>query len=90
MTDIDKERYDFYNLPENREITGPAYQIIYTKCPYCKSENRVSVVQRDYLAWRKDTLIGEAFPYLNSDQREMLMTGICPKCFINVFGEDDD
>lgn len=35
-------------------------------------------------------LIQDALPELNDDQREMLMTGHCVKCWDTIFADDDD
>lgn len=35
-------------------------------------------------------LIQDAFPQLNADQREFIMTGITPEEWAETFGEDDE
>jgi hypothetical protein len=39
--------------------------------------------------WESDTLIQNAFPNLNADQREFLMTGILPEEWDEMFPSDD-
>lgn len=41
-------------------------------------------------AWALGYLIQDAFPMLNADQREFLMTGVTPEEWAATFGEDGD
>lgn len=64
---------------------------IVTECPICHHANEVMVNEEDYLAWAFDgELVQNAFPYLSADEREMLISGICPTCWDKMFGEDDE
>ena len=56
-------------------------------CPFCGEVHTVTVDAIDYLAWENgDVLAQNAFPYLSADEREMLISGICPKCWEKTFG----
>ena len=35
-------------------------------------------------------LIQDAFPELSKEDRERLITGICPKCWKELFGDEDE
>lgn len=39
-------------------------------------------------SWQSGTLIQDAFPMLNPDQREFIKTGITPEEWNSMFGED--
>ena len=54
-------------------------------CPICGQEEEVPVYAEDYADWENGELIQNAFPYLSANQRERLMTGICPDCWDNLF-----
>lgn len=54
---------------------------IVTECPFCGHANFVEVNENDYLDWQDGELAQNAFPYLSADEREMLISGICPKCW---------
>lgn len=73
-------------MKENRkEIT------IVTECPICHHANEIMVNEEDYFAWAFDgELVQNAFPYLTADEREMLISGICPKCWEKTFGNSDE
>ena len=61
-----------------------------TYCPFCGETNYVLVREEDYIAWQNGELAQIAFPYLSTDEREMLISGICPACWDAMFGSDDE
>ena len=61
-----------------------------TYCPFCGEANYVLVREEDYIAWQNGELAQRAFPYLSADEREMLISGICPTCWDSMFGGSDD
>lgn len=63
---------------------------IWTTCPYCGKDNFIEVVPEDYENWQKGELIQNAFPYLSANDREMLKTGICPKCWDRMFPPEEE
>ena len=63
---------------------------ITTTCPFCGEEHEVLVNEADYYAWQDGELAQNAFPYLSADEREMLISGICPDCWDGMFGGEDD
>ena len=73
-------------MKENRkEVT------IVTECPICHHANEVMVNEEDYFDWTFDgALVQDAFPYLTADEREMLVSGICPTCWEKTFGNFDE
>lgn len=60
------------------------------QCISCHNWREVSFQRRDYDKWQGGELIQNAFPYLNADDREMIKTHICPKCWNDMFGDDDE
>ena len=61
-----------------------------TVCPFCGKIADVAVNFVDYVAWQNGELAQRAFPYLSADEREMLITGICPHCWNSMFGGEED
>jgi hypothetical protein len=59
-------------------------------CPICGRVTRVPVYFQDYRKWCGQVLAQNAFPYLHPEQRETLISGICPSCQRSLFGEDDE
>jgi len=69
----------------HKEIT------IVTECPICHHANEVMVNEEDYFIWAfEGELVQNAFPYLSADEREMLISGICPTCWEKTFGGSDE
>lgn len=63
---------------------------IETVCPECNGTTELNVMYSQIVAWKNGTLIQHAFPTLDIDEREMLMTGTCVKCWDKMFGEEDE
>lgn len=59
---------------------------VITSCPYCGKANEIEVNEMDYFDWDDGELVQDAFPYLSVEEREMLISGICPTCWNKMFG----
>lgn len=53
------------------------------RCPFCKETHILDVFPKDGVSWCQDRpqLIQKQFPYLKPEEREMLLSGICPDCW---------
>lgn len=58
------------------------------ECVRCSGEKSIEADPRDVESWRDGELIQDAMPYLDSDQREMFISGICSVCWNKMFGEN--
>lgn len=56
-------------------------------CPFCGREHSVLVKESDYMHWSEGELAQNAFPYLSATEREQIISGICPTCQREIFGE---
>ena len=63
---------------------------VFTTCPFCGHENEVEVNHMDYLDWQNGELAQDAFPYLSANEREMLISGCCPRCWSKMFWEEEE
>ena len=63
--------------------------IVVTQCPFCGRANEIAVNEADYWDWDDGMLAQDAFPYLSANEREMLISGICPTCWEKMFGKED-
>ena len=64
---------------------------IATRCPICGKITTISVEESDYIDFScKGAYAQDAFPYLSVDEREMLISGICPKCWDDMFAENTE
>jgi hypothetical protein len=64
-------------------------QVIEKQCAMCKQVQKIEVCANDYDAWRQGALIQNVFDYLSEDERELLMSGICGKCYDKYFGGEE-
>lgn len=62
--------------------------VVERSCPKCKVMQQVTVSEIAYKAWQGGQFVQDAFPNLTANEREVLMTGICPKCWDEMFKED--
>ena len=55
------------------------------KCIKCDEAKQLEIYPDDLRRWKEGELIQNAIPYLNSSQRELLISGICGECFDKIF-----
>lgn len=63
---------------------------VVTVCPFCGRGNEVEVNENDYWDWQDGILAQIAFPYLSAEEREQLISGICPICWEKTFGGEEE
>jgi len=63
---------------------------IETHCPFCGKTAIVEVPTDGFIAWQGGATIQRAFPKLDADTRERLVSGICPTCWDKMFSVPDD
>ena len=59
-------------------------------CPICGAENVVVCENEQYEAWKKGALVQNAFPKMDPDSRELLITGICRQCYDKMIDAELD
>lgn len=60
------------------------------KCKICEDEFDLDVTSSQLFQWKQGALIQRVFSYLNADERELIMTGMCGKCYDELFYDDGD
>jgi len=58
------------------------------ECVKCSREKSIEAAACDVEAWRAGELIQVAMPYLNANEREMFISGVCESCWSKMFGEN--
>lgn len=80
-------------LPAGGPQKGKIMDII-TWCPFCRKEYPVHLTREQglrYAAFRqRKGNIQDLLPDLSADDREQLLTGICPGCYASISEEDDN
>lgn len=59
-------------------------------CRLCKKEYEIPVTEEGYQKYLEGAKIQLAFPHLNLDQRELIISQTCPDCWKRLFGSDDE
>jgi len=71
------------------------WTIMFThKCIHCGDTGYVRVKKKDESTWKYTSrylrpLVQDLFPYIHKDYREQILTGTHPRCFIEMFGEEE-
>ena len=58
-------------------------------CVVCRKADDYLLDDVDLAAWKAGVLIQDAFPYLSSNDREMLISGTHEACFNKLFGDGE-
>lgn len=58
-------------------------------CTECGRVVRLLLDSISYARWQRGALVQIAFPHLSDDDREILVSGICGKCFDKI-GEQEE
>ena len=58
-------------------------------CPCCGRVNTLTLNLNDFMDWKfEGKLVQDAFPYLDADERELLISGTCKRCWDEMFAEE--
>lgn len=58
-------------------------------CIFCGKPQHITAPDEAWIAWNAGAKVQNAFPMLSLDEREILISGICGKCFDAMFeGEE--
>ena len=63
---------------------------IETVCPICHVAHEIEVPMDRFFLWKGGMSTQDAFPSLSADEREMLISGICPQCWDKMFGKEEN
>jgi len=85
------KRYDFtpkYFVAE--QIKSPMATTI-EDCRWCGGHSMVTMTESQFQKWlNKSAFVQEIFPDVPMDQREVMISGTHPECWIEMFGGDED
>lgn len=62
--------------------------VLNIRCRECKTVHSIQVDDAAYKKWQYGAFVQDAFPDMPADQREMLISNTCGKCFDKLFSED--
>ena len=64
--------------------------VVAVPCRLCNEVADLTVNIEGFVAWQGGKLIQEALPELSADQRELLISGTCDKCWNEMFPSDEE
>lgn len=69
-----------------------ATTIVAVPCRQCNEVTEINVDLDGFTRWCPPSgeLIQDALPELSADQRELLISGTCDKCWIEMFGPEEE
>lgn len=59
-------------------------------CECCGTKKVYHLRPERVLAWRNGMLIQDALPELSAEDREFLISGLCPDCWKALLGVEDE
>ncbi len=73
-------------------IRGNAKEVVVeVTCPFCGKVNQLTLPTEGYTAWKlHGILVQNAFPQLSAEDRELLISGICPTCWDGMFPDEEE
>jgi hypothetical protein len=60
------------------------------RCQMCAEVTELTIPADEWAAYKGGQLIQRAIPSLSDDERELLISGICGKCFDDLFRGDPE
>lgn len=57
------------------------------RCPFCGESKTFVLYAEDVEKWKQGALIQSVWPFMPANDRETLMTAICPECWDKEFGD---
>ena len=64
--------------------------VVAVPCRLCQEVTDLTVNVEGFVNWQAGELIQKALPELSADQRELLISGTCDKCWNEMFGSDEE
>ena len=64
--------------------------VVAVPCRLCNEVADLTVNIEGFVAWQGGKLIQDALPELSADQRELLISGTCDKCWNEMFPSDEE
>jgi len=61
-----------------------------TACFVCRQQTVLRLLQDDLAKFQRGVHVQDAFPYLDANEREMVLTGIHSSCWDSMFTDNGD
>lgn len=78
------------NVSYTEEYQPEHVYVYQVPCIWCKKVHEIRLPGYGLYQYNKGAYVQDAFPELDADMREMLISGTCPDCWEKMFGDEDD
>lgn len=68
----------------------PLFIEAHLRCRFCLKEFTFKIGIEDFRDWQNGKLAQDAFPYLTSSEREILISSTCENCWNKLFGSESN
>ena len=87
---------DIYSIMKEQPTKGKTQMIetgmmeMNVACNVCNDSVTLTVNPVDGIQWQQGKFIQDAMPYLDADERELLISNTCGTCFEKMFGDNSE
>lgn len=78
------------NITHIGKIEEGLYSVSSLACPVCKDTLTLELPGDKLFLYHQGAHIQQVMPDISDDERERFISGYCPSCWIEMFGDDDD
>lgn len=73
-------------------MSGERNVKLQVRCRCCNKMNYLEVTEESAIEYMKPNRrhVQDIFPYLKAEERELLISHTCPKCWEDMFGGDEE
>lgn len=76
------------HIQSSERVSG--HVVVHTKCPFCHSLHVVMTPEAGFDRFIAGEHVQNALPGLSSNDRELLLSGVCPKCWGELYPEGEE
>jgi hypothetical protein len=74
----------------SQSLDDEGYLVLVTRCPECEDTTPIRVLPSEMRQYQMGAKIQMAFENYHAEVREMIQSGIDPKCWDKIFGSEYD
>lgn len=78
------------NKKASTTIGASSYILVDIKCRICGKTYLFRMIQRDLEDYQSGKIHAQDIKYLSADERELLISKTCGKCYDRIFANDED
>lgn len=81
---------EYSSCRTSNENEPPVYVRVYrVPCIDCGETTRIQIPEREFQLYRGGKLMQDVFPTFDVGIRELMISGVCPKCWDKMFSPEE-